>query len=124
MSSTAHDAPAAAKQREKQIADAEELLGDRLAKVGFVKGLYFGAFANAKLLPYPDLSADTATATLVDELRGFCQAEIDPVAIDCGAMIPQRVINGLGRLGILGACLPADCGGRGLTQTQYCRLLE
>ena len=124
MSSTAHDATAAAKQREKQIADAEELLGDRLAKVGFVKGLYFGAFANAKLLPYPDLSADSATTALTEELRRFCQAEIDPVAIDREAIIPQRVIDGLGRLGILGACLPTECGGRGLTQTQYCRLLE
>ncbi len=27
-------------------------------------------------------------------------------------------------LGMLGACVPKECGGRGLTQTQYCRLLE
>ena len=110
--------------REKQIAEAEELLGDRLAKVGFVKGLYFGAFANRSLLAYPDLAADKATAALADDLRKYCQAEIDPVAIDREAMIPQKVIDGLGRLGMLGACLPKECGGRGLSQTQYCRLLE
>ena len=111
-------------QREKQIAEAEELLGDRLEQVGFAKGLYFGAFANRKLLAYPDLAADQATTALADELRRFCQAEIDPVAIDREAMIPQRVVDGLGRLGMLGACVPKECGGRGLTQTQYCRLLE
>ncbi len=110
--------------REKQIAEAEELLGDRLAQVGFVKALYFGAYANRSLLAYPDLAADRSTAAMADELRRYCQAEIDPVAIDREAMIPQRVIDGLGRLGILGACLPKECGGRGLTQTQYCRLLE
>ncbi|HZZ27993.1 MAG TPA: acyl-CoA dehydrogenase family protein [Pirellulales bacterium] len=111
-------------QREKQIAQAEELLGDRLAQASFAKGLYFGTFANRKLLDYPNLAADTATTALADELRRFCQAEIDPVAIDREALIPQRVIDGLGRLGMLGACLPKECGGRGLTQTQYCRLLE
>ncbi len=111
-------------QREKQIAEAEELLGDRLEKAGFAKGLFFGAFANRKLLDYPNLAADHQTATLADELHQFCQAEIDPVAIDREALIPQRVIEGLGRMGMLGACLPKECGGRGLTQTQYCRLLE
>jgi acyl-CoA dehydrogenase family member 9 len=111
-------------QREKQIADAEDLLGDRVQNVGFAKGLYFGTFANQKLFDYPDLSADRETTARVEELRQFCRAEIDPVAIDREAMIPQRVIDGLGRLGMLGACLPKECGGRGLTQTQYCRLLE
>ncbi len=45
-------------QREKQIAEAEELLGDRLEKAGFAKSLFFGAFANQKLLDYPNLAAD------------------------------------------------------------------
>ncbi len=92
--------------REKQMADAEELLGDRLANVGFVKGLFFGTFANQKLLPYPDLATDRATAPLCDELRHFCQAEIDPVAIDRDALIPERVVEGLGRLGILARACP------------------
>jgi acyl-CoA dehydrogenase family member 9 len=111
-------------QRQQQLAEAEELLGDRLARASFAKGLYFGTFANRKLLDYPNLATDTATTALADELRRFCQTEIDPVAIDREAIIPQRVIDGLGRLGMLGACLPKECGGRGLTQTQYCRLLE
>src|SRR6478752_2355008 len=111
-------------QREKQIAEAEELLGDRLAQAGFAKGLYFGSFANEKLLAYPDLAADVATPELASELRQFCEAEIDPVAIDREALIPQSVVGGLGRLGMLGACLPTDCGGRGLSQTSYCRILE
>ncbi len=111
-------------QREKQIAEAEELLGDRLQNVGFAKALFFGTFANRKLLPYPDLVADATTAAMAKELRQFCQEEIDPVAIDREAKIPQHVIDGLGKLGMLGACLPKECGGRGLSQTQYCRLLE
>jgi acyl-CoA dehydrogenase family protein 9 len=114
----------AATNREKQIAEAEELLGDRLAEIGFAKGLYFGRFLNRKLLPYPELAHDAETTRRVDELRKFCRERVDPVAIDREAMIPQEVVNGLGRLGMLGACLPKSCGGLGLSQTAYCRLLE
>src|SRR4051812_38525714 len=114
----------AAPDREKQLAQAEEILGDRLKQVGFVKGLFFGQYLGDRLLPYPDTSHDAPTEELRQRLRDFCQREVDPVAIDRNAEIPQSVISGLGRLGILGACLPRDCGGLALSQTSYCRLLE
>src|SRR5437868_8016543 len=113
-----------APDREKQIAQAEEILGDRLQQIGFVKGLFFGQYLGDRLLPYPDVAHDAATNLLAQQLREFCAREIDPAAIDRKAEIPQAVIAGLGRLGILGACLPTDCGGLGLSQAQYCRLLE
>src|SRR5436190_2178817 len=114
----------AAPDREKQLAEAEEILGDRLRQVGFVKGLFFGQFLADRLLTYPDAAKDVATTELAQRLREFCIREVDPVAIDRSAEIPQSVITGLGRLGILGACLPRDCGGLALSQASYCRLLE
>jgi acyl-CoA dehydrogenase family protein 9 len=114
----------AAPDRAQQIAQAEEILGDRLQEVGFVKGLFFGQYLGERLLPYPDAGHDAATTDLVQRLRQFCDREVDPVAIDRQAEIPQNVIDGLGRLGILGACLPKDCGGLALSQASYCRLLE
>ncbi|HEY2414028.1 MAG TPA: acyl-CoA dehydrogenase family protein [Pirellulaceae bacterium] len=114
----------AAPDREKQLAEAEEILGDRLKEVGFVKGLFFGQYLNDRLLPYPDAAADVTTIELAKRLRDYCQAEINPAAIDRQAEIPQRVIDGLGKLGILGACLPRECGGLALSQASYCRLLE
>ncbi len=110
--------------REKQIAEAEEILGDRLQELGFVKGLFFGQYLQEQLLPYPDTISDSNTNELVDRLRTFCQQHIDPVAIDRQAEIPQSVIDGLGELGMLGACLPKECGGLELSQTSYCRMLE
>jgi alkylation response protein AidB-like acyl-CoA dehydrogenase len=110
--------------REIQLAEAEELLGDRPVQLGFVKGLFFGQYLSERLLPYPDSSSDTATTELALRLKDFCAREVDPVAIDRQAEIPQNVVLGLGRLGILGACLPKDCGGLGLAQASYCRLLE
>jgi len=114
----------AAPDREQQIAQAEEILGDRLQEVGFVKGLFFGQYLGEQLLPYPDPGQDEAATELVQRLQQFCERDVDPVAIDRQAEIPQNVIDGLGRLGILGACLPKECGGLGWSQASYCRLLE
>jgi alkylation response protein AidB-like acyl-CoA dehydrogenase len=107
--------------RDKQIAEAEELFGDRLAGLGFAKGLYFGNYLHAKLPAYP---ATSEVDTLVSRLRSFCDEQIDAAAIDREQDIPRSVIDGLGRLGVLGACVPAEVGGLGLSQTSYCRLLE
>jgi alkylation response protein AidB-like acyl-CoA dehydrogenase len=110
--------------REKQVAEAEELLGDRLKGIGFVKGLYFGQFLGQKLLPYPDPHADLPTDEMLVKLRAFCRSQIDPVAIDRNAEIPQSVVTGLGELGVLGACVPKQYGGLGFSQTAYCRIVE
>jgi acyl-CoA dehydrogenase family member 9 len=110
--------------REKQIKEAEELLGDGAHRIGFAKGLFFGRHLDGKLLPYPNLSADQATTDLAERVRQFCLAEVDPVAIDRDAKIPDSVVAGLGKLGVLGACLPKRCGGLELSQTSYCRILE
>jgi acyl-CoA dehydrogenase family member 9 len=111
-------------QREEQLKQAEEILGDRLQEIGFVKGLFFGQFLHDRLLPYPDLPHDGQVPQLVSELRQFCREQVDPVAVDKQAEIPADVVRGLGELGILGACLPRSCGGLELSQTSYCRILE
>jgi len=110
--------------RQQQIREAEEILGDGPAEVGFAKGLFFGQHLGDRLLPYPRLDHDEATDELVAKLRDFCAREIDPVAIDRLALIPESVVRGLGRLGVLGACLPKSCGGLAMSQAAYCRILE
>lgn len=113
-----------ADDRTQQLQQAEQVLGEQPVPTGFVRGLFFGEFRDDRLPPYPDLAADEEGARRAAELARFCQEAIDPVAIDRQADIPRSVIEGLGKLGVLGACLPRDCGGLGLSQTQYCRLLE
>ena len=110
--------------RQEQVAEAEQLLGDRLESASFAKGLFFGRHATDSLAPYPDLLAPSPVANLAAELRRFCQEKIDPVEIDRQADIPAEVIAGLGKLGVLGACLPKASGGLGLRQVDYCRLVE
>ena len=111
-------------QREEQMKQAEEILGDKLQEIGFSKVLFFGQFLHDKLLPYPDTSHDEKVNQMVADLRQYCAEKVDAVAIDKKAEIPQEVINGLGKLGVLGACLPVACGGMDLSQSAYCRILE
>ena len=89
-----------------------------------LRGLFFGQFRSEKNLAYPDLGADPDGDALCAKLRTFLTEHVDPVEIDRRAEIPQSVIDGLGNLGVLGACLPPRCGGLGLSQTSYCRILE
>jgi acyl-CoA dehydrogenase family member 9 len=114
----------ATNQREKQMAEAEEILGDRLKQASFVKGLFFGQHLGHRLPAYPSVGRDAAMSDRVVELKRFLSENVDPVAIDRNAEIPQSVIDGLGRLGVLGACLPKSVGGQGMSQADYCQLLE
>ena len=113
-----------AADRQQQIAQAEELLADRPTQLGFAKGLFFGEYLHEALLPYPLHDHDDRTDWLVADLRKYLTNHVDPVTIDREARIPDDVIAGLGKLGILGPCLPKSCGGLQLSQTSYCRLLE
>ena len=110
--------------RDRQLAEAEEVLGDRPAAMSFAKGLFFGRYLNDALPPYPDLDADPRAGRAVADLAAFCKQEIDPVAIDRQAEIPESVVRGLGWLGVLGACLPKEFGGGGFSQVAYCRMIE
>ncbi|MBS0209295.1 MAG: acyl-CoA dehydrogenase family protein [Planctomycetes bacterium] len=110
--------------RERQRAEAEEMLGDRLEKAEFAKGLFFGAYLQDRLPEYPRFAHHAGLDARIAELRQFCREQIDPVKIDREAIIPDSVVHGLGKLGVLGACLPKRCGGLELKQAEYCRLLE
>jgi acyl-CoA dehydrogenase family protein 9 len=114
----------AAPSREQQMAEAEELLGDSLSRIGFVKGLFFGRHLAARMAPYPQFHADDNVGQQVAQLRSYCETSIDATAIDRDARIPDEVIRGLGERGVLGACLPKESGGGGLSQVSYCRLIE
>jgi acyl-CoA dehydrogenase family protein 9 len=115
-----------AAQLEQQKQQAEELLFSGPQKLGFVKALFFGHFQSRLLFPYPQLApaerqeVDQAVAAV----RQFCHDHIDAAAIDRQAEIPRSVIEGLGRLGVLGMTAPREYGGRGLGQLAYTRIME
>src|SRR3954465_14177555 len=93
-----------AAQIEQQKKQAEELLFSGPQSLGFAKGLFFGHFNSRLLFPYPQLQPGEAevTARATAQGRNFCGEHIDAADIDRNARIPQSVVDGLSRLGVLG----------------------
>src|SRR5260221_13325102 len=104
--------------REKQVREAEELLFAGPQKLGVAKGLFLGRFVSDWVMPYPAIPAEQADEAerAVTEIRGFLDKHLDPAAIDRRADIPCEVIEGLGRVGVLGMTAPKAVGGRGCSQ--------
>ena len=113
-------------QRQKEIQQAEELLFTGPQALGFVKGLFQGHFVSDWVMPYPRIPAaqQTELNQTLSELRKFLDEHLDAPEIDRQADIPRDVIDGLGRVGVLGATAPPEVGGRGFTQMANCRILE
>src|SRR5256885_4336261 len=113
-------------QRQKEIQQAEELLFAGPQALGFAKGLFQGHFVSDWVTPYPRIPA-AQQAELDDtlrELRRFLDEELDATEIDRQADIPRSVIDGLGRVGVLGMTAPKEYGGRGFSQMMNCKVLE
>jgi acyl-CoA dehydrogenase family member 9 len=113
-------------QRQKEMQQAEELLFTGPQALGFVKGLFAGHFVSDWVMPYPRIPAaqQTQLDQTLKELSEFMDAELDPVAIDRSADIPREVIDGLGRIGVLGMTAPKEYGGSGFSQMANTKILE
>ncbi|MDQ2824655.1 MAG: acyl-CoA dehydrogenase family protein [Verrucomicrobiota bacterium] len=113
-------------QRQKEIAQAEELLFAGPQALGFAKGLFLGRFVSDWVMPYPRIPASQQTELdkSMAELRQFLDADLDAAEIDRQADIPRKVIDGLGRVGVLGMTAPAEYGGHGFSQMANCKILE
>src|SRR5262245_15005388 len=112
---------------QEQFDKARDLLETAPPKeLGFVKSLFFGGLKSEHILPYPrqDESEARRTDELIAKLDSFLKAEVDPDRIDAEERIPQHVIDGLGKLGVLGMTVPIEYGGGGFSHTAYCRVLE
>lgn len=112
---------------EQQKRMAEELLFGGEAKApSFAKRLFAGAFESKLIFPYPKATPDIQRQEddYLHKIQQFIDTEIDPDWIDRHSEIPASVIQGLGKLGILGVSIPKEHGGLGMTQRAYCRTEE
>jgi alkylation response protein AidB-like acyl-CoA dehydrogenase len=115
-----------AAQIEEQKRQAEELLFSGQETVGFAKSLFFGQFQAPLVFPYPQLGADEKDEVekTVAQVRQFVADRIDAAAIDRQADIPQEVIAGLARFGVLGMTVPKEYGGPGFSQLGNAKVME
>src|SRR6185369_17035617 len=112
---------------QEQFEKAKDLLeAAPTAEPGFVKSLFFGRVKLDEVVPYPrqDEGESQRTGELLARLDTFLKNEVDADRIDVEERIPQSVIDGLGKLGVLGMTVPKEYGGGGFTHTAYCRVLE
>jgi acyl-CoA dehydrogenase family protein 9 len=112
--------------RQKEIQQAEELLFAGPQALGFAKGLFAGHFVSDWVMPYPRIPAaqQSELDQTLAELRGFLDHDLDAAEIDKQADIPRSVIDGLGRIGVLGLTAPKEYGGSGFSQIANCKVLE
>jgi alkylation response protein AidB-like acyl-CoA dehydrogenase len=112
--------------QQKQLREAEELFFSGPQAVGFAKELFFGRFFHDAIIPYPRLSANEQAAgdAFVADVKKFVATQIDAAAVDRNADIPPETIRGLGKVGVLGATVGPEHGGRGISQQNYCRVME
>ena len=113
-------------QRQKEIQQAEELLFAGPQALGFAKGLFQGHFVADWVMPYPRIpvAQQGELDGTLKELRQFLDEHLDAAEIDRKADIPRSVIDGLGRVGVLGMTAPKEYGGRGFSQMANCKILE
>src|SRR5947208_16557468 len=113
-------------QRQKEIQQSEELLWARPQALGFGEGRFLGHFVADWVMPYPRIPAEQQTELdeTLRELRQFLDEHLDAAEIDRRADIPRSVIDGLGRIGVLGMTAPKEYGGRGFSQMANCKVLE
>lgn len=69
---------------------------------------------------------DDETRALRQAAREFAESEVLPLAakIDQEHYFPKEIIAKMGPLGFMGATVPVELGGAGLTQVAYCLMIE
>ena len=112
---------------QEQFEKAQDLLEAGPAKeLGFAKSLFFGRLKLDQVLPYPQQDADEARAHRRSdrEARRVPQGGGRPRPDRREERIPQHVIDGLGKLGVLGMTVPRNTAAAGSATRAYCRVLE
>jgi alkylation response protein AidB-like acyl-CoA dehydrogenase len=91
----------------------------------FGKQLFMGDFRLDLIHPQPKLDPEAIEKgeRFISDLEALLVAEVDPLEIEREGKIPDRVIDGLKRIGALGMKVPEEYGGLGLSQVYYSRAL-
>ena len=93
---------------------------ERLAGESFMASLYDGRPDFTLLLTPPEPPAEkTAGEAFCKQVEAFLMHEVDPDEIERQAKIPDRVIQGLFKLGAFGMKIPKEYGGLGFSYTNF-----
>ena len=119
--------PTFKRRDQEEMEKAKDLLeAGPTGEMGFAKSLFFGRLKLDAIMPYPRQDPEEARQTdeIIRKVEAFMKSDVDADRIDVEERIPQSVIDGLGKLGVLGMTVPKEYGGGGLKHSAYCRVLE
>lgn len=87
--------------------------------------LFMGDFKYDLMTPFPEQSAEDKKIgdDLTEEFMAYLEKNLDPEEVDATRVIPQNVIDEMGRLGIFALKVPKEYGGLGFSQVNYNRLV-
>jgi alkylation response protein AidB-like acyl-CoA dehydrogenase len=104
---------------------AEEAREAEWQAPSFLKEIFLGNLRLDLIQPFPDPPPDRPEfREFCDRMRLFLLEEVDGDAIDREGKIPQRVIEGLARMGAFGMKIPKEYGGLGFTQREYAEVIK
>ena len=91
------------------------------AQPSFVRELFLGRLDLDLIYPHPEPDAEDQKRSklFLDAFERFLREEVDAEEIEETGRVPERVIEGLKRLGAFGIKIPQEYGGLGLSQYSY-----
>lgn len=104
---------------------AEAARESEWARPSFAKGIFLGDFDLDLVHPHPQPTDEARSAgeAFLRALEAFLRDEVDPLAIEREARIPDTVVKGLKALGAFGMKIEPRYGGLGLSHLYYNRAL-
>ena len=104
---------------------AEESRETEWAGRTFLRELFLGNFLLPLVHPFPANGQERPEFTeFYNNLKRFLQDEVDSVAIDQTGEYPERVVDGLRKLGAFGMKIPKEYGGLGFTVSEYTKVMQ
>jgi alkylation response protein AidB-like acyl-CoA dehydrogenase len=114
--------PASGVDQSRQV--AEEARQTEWAGKGFLRDLWLGQFQLPFIHPFPVSEERPEFVAFHREVERFLVHQVNPTEIDETGEYPPHVIDGLRRLGAFGMKIPKEYGGKGLSVSEYCRVME
>jgi len=110
-------------EKRQALEIAEEARAEEYSHPSFAGQLFMGKFESSLLFPYPKQSEDDRKVgdAFIAELSTFLEEHLDPDEVDATREIPQKVIDGMAKMGVFAMKIPKEYGGLGFSQTNYNR---
>lgn len=91
----------------------------------FMRELFLGTLRLDLVHPYPQTEQERPEfTTFYEAFKAFLRNEVDPVQIDATGEYPEKVIEGLRKLGAFGMKISKKYGGLGFNQLEYQKVVE